>query len=263
MQNNNLSTSIDTLLAKFSITRFENESLEDVLKRYYWIKENFPSYKMFSIASNMSNELGITPKAMFMITLPTAPLTNLIYIKIIADRILVTIDETVNTLVFDETTSMYDVLVFLQQFSIYFDVEALPEYSLTLKAKNLLPTHNLNDYKLIRLNEYLNNKLNDQMIYDFVFSDGEIFSNKKETITEVINTGDYYFNLIGGNIISNDKATGMLFYNHFTFPFVLYYSPVKVYDYSHDYNYIYDEMLTEYGKHLQNRILQIHGIEWE
>lgn len=266
MERLNLETSLETLLARRSIERFEGESISTAWRRYKF-STTFPiTYKLSSIAKHLSNELGVLPLPYLKIDLVKVDDVAAdweVTIVVLPDRLEIAYASTTYSLPFEYNTTMEDVTDFLDAHASVISYEELGEYNAAHYAKHLLPESNLVDYKRISLNINRANKLADQYIYDILFTDTEIFQNEVATPASVLTEGDYAIGREFGNIVSHDKQQGTIYYSSLQFPIVLFYSPVKVFELSGDYSFLkVDDFNTDYSLHLHAQLLREHGIEW-
>lgn len=266
MERLNLETSLETLLARRSIERFEGENVSTAWRRYKF-STTFPiTYKLSSIAKHLSNELGFLPRPYLKIDLVKVDDVAVdweVVIVVSPDKLEVTYDGTTYSLPFEYNTTMQDVTDFLDAHSAVISYEELGEFRNGHYAKHLLPESNLVDYKRISLNTNRANKFVDQYIYDILFTDTEIFQNEVATPALVLTDGDYAVDREFGNLISHDKQKGTVYYSSLQFPIVLFYSQIKVFELSGDYSFLkVDDFNTDYSLYLHAQLLREHGIEW-
>ena len=118
------------------------------------------------------------------------------------------------------------------------------------------------------------NRLDSGLVRDFTFTDPLVFKTLKDSASEVAETGEFYIDAENGVVFSNDLQHGYVSYTYSSFPFILWWQPVRVFELNDsDVDVlIKDDVLVDVGTERAtlnrrgaayiNELLEVHPLEW-
>ena len=276
-----LDTEFDEIGRRYSLSRFQEESISNFRDRIYLSTLNppKPTYEYYNFAIN--NFLNLFQKNIFKISLIDSHINieDLPRVEVTPIYLIIWKEQSKEpvlklNLYSKEYKFLKDVKVAIETLS-FLELEVFKDYDPYAYSKNIFQQNSdgLLTQVFLEVSQFQN--LGVRYIEKYLTNNPLVSLNKKDSQEELSEDGDFYLDKKEGLLYTYQENTGFAEIRYQTFPFHIGWGPVNFFEFNHeDVDFLTKDkqvdidgnenhtVLNSYGGNIINRILEDNKIYW-